>query len=153
MWPITLRKTQWLVVTPLTFGNPLKFGPDSCHKTKGRPTFLHRKREHPKLCASTQHHIYWEGPRQAVEQGPAMTAAIFPLPFRLRPDVNTTKKDKVLVRNLRVRSGEKALLLGSLGLLGWRSREIMKKEEDKQNIKDKTVHKMWWNHESKKWEV
>ena len=28
-----------------TFGNHLKFGPDSYHKTKGRPTFLHRERE------------------------------------------------------------------------------------------------------------
>ena len=32
-------------MTPLTFGNPLKFGPDSHHNTKGRPTFLHRDRE------------------------------------------------------------------------------------------------------------
>ena len=51
------------MATPLTFGNHLKFGPDSYHKTKGRPTFLHREREreHPKLC--TNHtHSHWEGP-------------------------------------------------------------------------------------------
>ena len=27
-----------------TFGNPLKFGPDSYHNAKGRPSFLHTKR-------------------------------------------------------------------------------------------------------------
>ena len=52
----------------------------------------------------------------------------------------TTKKNKVSVR-----SGEDALLLGSLGLLGWRSKEVMKKEEDKKNIKDKSGIKMGWN--------
>ena len=50
------------------------------------------------------------------------------------------KKNKVLVR-----SGEDALLLGSLGLLGWRSKEVTKKEEDKKNIKDKSGIKMGWN--------
>ena len=40
-------------------------------------------------------------------------------------------KKKVPMRNLRVRSGEDALLLGSLGLLGWRSKEVTKKEEEK----------------------
>ena len=33
------------MATPLTFGNPLKFGPYSYHKTKDKPTFLHRERE------------------------------------------------------------------------------------------------------------
>ena len=33
------------MATPLTFGNLLKFGPDSCHKAKGRPAFLYRERE------------------------------------------------------------------------------------------------------------
>ena len=33
------------MATPLTFGNPLKFGPDSYHNAKGRPTFLHQERE------------------------------------------------------------------------------------------------------------
>ena len=32
-------------MTPLTFGNHLKFGPGSCHNAKGRPTFLHTQRE------------------------------------------------------------------------------------------------------------
>ena len=63
---------------PLTFGNPLKFGPGSCHNTKGIPTFLHREREHLKLHVNTQqpsrgarargscHHSGWlnEGPRR-----------------------------------------------------------------------------------------
>ena len=44
-----------------------------------------------------------------------------------------------------MRSGEDALLLGSLGLLGWRSKEVTKKEEDKKNIKDKSGIKMGWN--------
>ena len=52
----------------------------------------------------------------------------------------TTKKNKVSVR-----SGEGALLLGSLGLLGWRSKEVTKKEEGKKNIKDKSGVKIWWN--------
>ena len=54
-------------------------------------------------------------------------------------------KKKVPRRNLRVRSGEDALLLGSLGLLGWKRKEVTKKEEGKQNIKDKSGIKMWWN--------
>ena len=33
----------------LTFGNPLKFSPNSYHNAKSRPTFLQREREHPKL--------------------------------------------------------------------------------------------------------
>ena len=33
------------MATLLTFGNPLKFGLDSCHNAKGRSTFLHRERE------------------------------------------------------------------------------------------------------------
>ena len=36
-----------MVATPLIFDNPLKFGPDSCHKTKGRqiPSYIERERE------------------------------------------------------------------------------------------------------------
>lgn len=49
-----------------------------------------------------------------------------------------------------VRSGEDALLPGSLGLLGWRSKEITRKEEDKKNIKNKSGIKMGWNW---KWEA
>ena len=30
---------------PLTFGNHLKFGPNSSHNAKGRLTFLHQERE------------------------------------------------------------------------------------------------------------
>ena len=50
------------MATSLTFGNPLKFGPDSCHNVKSRPTFLHREREreHLKLCMNNMHHrIEW----------------------------------------------------------------------------------------------
>ena len=36
------------LMTPLTFGNHLKFGPGSCHNAKGRPTFLHIEREREK---------------------------------------------------------------------------------------------------------
>ena len=32
------------MATPFTFGNLLKFGLDSCHNAKGRPTFLHWER-------------------------------------------------------------------------------------------------------------
>ena len=41
----TLEKPNDLVATPLTFGNPLKFGLDSCHKAKGKLVFLYRERE------------------------------------------------------------------------------------------------------------
>ena len=44
------------MATPLTFGNPLKFGPGSCHNDKGRPTFLHREREHSKPRANHATH-------------------------------------------------------------------------------------------------
>ena len=41
----TLEKPNdwWKLHLPLVI--PLKFGQDSCHTSKGRPTFLHRKRE------------------------------------------------------------------------------------------------------------
>ena len=42
------------MATPLTFGNPLKFGPDSYHNAKGRPTFLHRERERERERESTR---------------------------------------------------------------------------------------------------
>jgi len=45
-------------MTSLTFGNPLKLGPDSCHNAKGRPTFLHRERERLKPCANHAPHCY-----------------------------------------------------------------------------------------------
>ena len=44
------------MVTPLTFGNPLKFGSDSCHNTKGRLTFLHWERESTQSPAWTTLH-------------------------------------------------------------------------------------------------
>ena len=50
------------MATPLTFGNPLKFGPNSCHNAKGRPTFLHRERMLPKLCVKRTHLHIREGP-------------------------------------------------------------------------------------------
>ena len=43
-------------MTLLTFGNLLKFGPDSCHNTKGRPTFLHWERESTRSPAQTTPH-------------------------------------------------------------------------------------------------
>ena len=64
-----------MVVTPFIFGNPLKFGSDSCHNTKGKPTFLHREREYPKPHVNhTTHymHNYREGP----PLGPARAGAL-----------------------------------------------------------------------------
>ena len=83
------------MATLLTFGNPLKFGLDSCHNAKGRPTFLHREREHLKLRAKhtrTSYHHREEPsngtprtrellPRRVVEQGPAMTLRFPPSPL------------------------------------------------------------------------
>ena len=51
----TLEKPNNWCMTPLTFGNHLKFGPDSYHNAKGRPTFLHQEREHPKLRMNHTH--------------------------------------------------------------------------------------------------
>ena len=81
------------MATPLTFGNLLKFGLDSCHNAKGRhiPSSTEREREHPKLRAkhAVHHHIFGEGPsnraphaqdlspRRMVEQRPATTATVF----------------------------------------------------------------------------
>ena len=48
------------MATPLTFGNHLKFFQDSCHTSKGRPTFLPWERVYPKL--HTNHTDYLEGP-------------------------------------------------------------------------------------------
>ena len=59
------------MATQLTFGNPLKFGPDSCHNAKGRPTFLHREREHPK--PRTKHTII---SIRALQWGPVRVGAV-----------------------------------------------------------------------------
>ena len=52
----TLEKPNDLVATPLTFGNPLKFGPDSCHKAKGRPAFLYQERERKRAPKALREH-------------------------------------------------------------------------------------------------
>ena len=47
------------MATPFIFGNLLKFGLDSCHNTKGRPTFLHQERERaPKPPREPRHTNY-----------------------------------------------------------------------------------------------
>ena len=67
-----------MVVTSLTFGNPLKFCLVSCYNAKGSPNFLYREGEHLKL--RTNNTIYNERglqwapraqellPRRVVEQ-------------------------------------------------------------------------------------
>ena len=67
------------MANPLTFGNPLKFGPDSCPKTKGRPTFLHREREHPKLHVNNT-----ITPRAALQRGPMHAGAVAMAGGRMR---------------------------------------------------------------------
>ena len=98
------------MVTPLTFGNHLKFGPDFRNDTKGRPASFRREREHSKLhtntCAFTL--------RRAVQRGPvcvwavAMTgdwtrarniAAVFSAVIhRSRQSVDNGHKRKVVTR-------------------------------------------------------
>ena len=57
----TLEKPNDWWQLHFTFGIHLKFGPNSHHKTKGRPSSLHREREHPKLHANYTH-SHREGP-------------------------------------------------------------------------------------------
>jgi len=83
-----------LVAIPHTFGNHLKFGLDSRHDTKGRPTFLHWEREHLKLRVNTRTftlrgalqrgpaHARELSPRLVVERGPRWQRQFFPLPFQ-----------------------------------------------------------------------
>ena len=67
-----------MVVTSLTFGNPLKSSLDSCHNAKGRPTFLHRERErerereHPKLHTNTHNQVS----RRALQWGHARAGTV-----------------------------------------------------------------------------
>ena len=60
------------MATPFTFGNLLKYGPDSCLNAKGRPTFLHRVRKYSKLYVKHTHThptMEWDlSPRQVVER-------------------------------------------------------------------------------------
>ena len=95
-------------MTPLTFGNLLKFGLDSYHNAEGRSTFLHQEREHPKLRAThTAHTIIL---RETFQRGPAHVGVIattggwtrardggdgFSASFLLRPSVSTTTKNKI----------------------------------------------------------
>jgi len=56
------------VATSLSFGIHLKFGQDSRYTSKGRPTFLQREREHPKLRArllESNHTIIEKGLQRA----------------------------------------------------------------------------------------
>ena len=68
-----------MVATPLTFGNLVKFSLDSYHKTKGRPTFLHREREHPKLHVNNT-----ITPRVALQRGPMHAGAVAMAGGRMR---------------------------------------------------------------------
>ena len=56
-------------MTPLTFGNPLKFGPNFCHNTKGRPTFLHRERECSKPRTNHATHYYTRAHLSSISKG------------------------------------------------------------------------------------
>ena len=59
------------MATLLTFGNPLKFGRDSCHNARGRPTFLHRERA---LKALREQQAYIS--KGALQRGPALAGAV-----------------------------------------------------------------------------
>ena len=61
------------MATPLTIGNLLKFGPDSCHNAKDRqiPSSTEREREHPNPHA--YHTIISKG---AFQRGPACVGAV-----------------------------------------------------------------------------
>ena len=61
-----------LVATSLTFGNHLEFGQDSCHTSKGRPTFLPRERKRERASeALCEPHNYWEGPSMGLARAGA----------------------------------------------------------------------------------
>ena len=77
------------MATSLTFGNPLKFGPDSCHNAKGRQIPSSTERESTQSLVRTTP-SYREGPSngapcvrelsplRVVEQGPATMVVVFP---------------------------------------------------------------------------
>ena len=81
------------MATPLTFGNPLKFGLDSCHITKGRQISSSTKRESTQSPMWTTPPSYRVGPSNGtlralelspwwvVEQGPSTMAVVFPPHF------------------------------------------------------------------------
>ena len=98
-----------MVATPLTFGNLLKFGPDSCHNAKDRqiPSSTETEREHPNPHA--YHTIISRG---AFQWGPACAGAVattsgrmrardnndgFSAPFRSRPGVDNILDGKSIV--------------------------------------------------------
>ena len=61
------------MATPLNFGKPLKFGPDSYLNAKGRPTFLHQERENTRSSARNTHAYTSRG---ALQRGPACAGAV-----------------------------------------------------------------------------
>ena len=100
----TLEKAQWLVATPLTFGNPLKFCLDFRHNAKGRPTFLHWERERESTRSSTRTTMQIDiergsliGPRargscrhcRRSNKGPRRQRQFFHCHSRLRPGIDT----------------------------------------------------------------
>ena len=76
-------------MTPFTFGNSLKFGPNSCHRTKGRQIPSSTERESTRSPTRTTL-SHWEGPSNwapharelsplwVIKRGLATTAAVFP---------------------------------------------------------------------------
>jgi len=69
------------VATPLTFGNHLKFGPNSHHDTKGRPTFLHRERKSTQSSVRTTHTSTSRG---VLQRGPTCAQAVAMVSGRMR---------------------------------------------------------------------
>ena len=103
---------------------PLKFGIDSCHKTKGRqiPSSTERERV-PEALREPHHHIL----RGALQQGPALAGAIamaggrtrarinssgFSAPFRSRPGVDKLVTPLGINESLAFRAFDKTIIFG-----------------------------------------
>ena len=110
-------------MTPLTFGNQLKFGPNSYHNVKGRSTFLRTERESTRSSVRT-HTTIWEElnnaapraqellPWQVVELGPTTLAAVFSPPFWSRPGVNKLATPLGIDESLAFRAFDKTIIFG-----------------------------------------
>ena len=102
------------MATSLTFGNHLKFGQDSCHTSKGRPTFLPRETEYPKLRAN--HTIIERGLQQASHAWGVATASGWTKAWRFSScswlDIDRLMTPLGINKSLAFRAFNKTIIFG-----------------------------------------
>ena len=104
------------MVTSLTFGKPLKFGPNSYQTSKGRPTFLHTRESIWSPMRTTR----IAQPLRGASKGPRMSESIAtvsgwvkaPTILQLRPSIDRLATPLGINESLAFRAFDKTIIFG-----------------------------------------